>query len=1396
MKKKRIVFLLPAAVLALGSCDFIQIVDQEKKQDTPTEPVNPEPEKPVEHVHAFVDYPAVEATCTTPGSLAYSYCEGCGKYFTADHKTEIVKDSWFGSKPALGHDFLLVVEGQAKMSYLAGEEFDPTGLVVKKVCQRDDCDEEAEIKSYFIKYQQAGQTAFKMGDTKVYIVVGADKYELTGITVAGQVNNIIGLQDSYTVDCHHGISLAGVSATSGAVSAKYYTDVECSNEVQIENMVAGVYYVKVTSDGLDPNYTIAEAVATVNVQHKATGVNSKAVIGYKDSVCEECGESLGKSTEKMTAVEFADKDDFGMDAHHIEQEGHLNEGNDKAGAAAWINETDSEDQFDIKLPKVDFTLFQNVVMKFASSGNSTYGPTFNVGFEHDGDVLMSYGSHGVNPTMTLEFIYDAGNGKVQMYASVADGETNVSEISDDDVICGVKSVELTVSLGLYRSVYLQEVLINHTHQAISQTLYAPKDVISYMCYKCECGAYIPSQTLMADSDVDLSAPDVYGANATSILAGNEEGNNGKTVGIRWVNDGGTTEEINMSFPRINYKAFDSVIIPFATNSDTWGGSQVRLSINSTNDLLDLEGIKYAHGSIIIEHDATNNVLNVKSVLTNGATKEVVVNNEDVMNGKASLTGTLELGMYRGIFFNGIYLNHESHVSSGNAVPSTTTIGYKVDACSVCLEEVASTELMTTEDISLATSSAYGANATSILAGNEEGNGGKTGGIKWSNDTADAQDMDVSFPKINFKAFDNVYFLFGTNTDTWGGSQVTLSINGENDLLDLNGTPALSGNIYFHYDAANNKVVATSTANNGATKTIDITNEDIMTGKASLTGTFNFGIWRAFYLNSIVVNHSQHVAGDELVPSITTIGYKNAKCAICGAETLSTAVMTSADIALENGYGAGYEATEGTYTCESQAAHIEYSTATGKGYIKLPKVNFNLYTDIEFNMYYATLWGTIGLTDGDQFGNYGDGTTADVIKLSVVKQTNGDFKAMLSCPGKGVTKTAVITDTDVLSGAKSLPIYMTGGGYICLRLTQITVSNTCEHEVSYTAGSVIGVSTLNPTCPKCGGQITDAPATRTTKAEEIDYSKSLFGAKQDSGWGSDYANTDANVAYSSELGGCVKYTAANYEPHRIEFPKVDYSRYQSVTFPIQVYAYYNMGLKLNEQGSNGWNDSGTYSHVEFSGKLKVEYQGANNVLVTLLDSSDQIVETRTDADANLVNGTHGVYFYANIAEGGDYVIVGKPTLVEAQVYETTQGAEFKTVNGTINSSTITNSSFMTYSAQVSDYCKYEVVMPKFNFGEHSTYTFQLTFSNAHYGVGFDAGIWNESSGVHGSNIAPTLVITNNGENNLTAELTLGGETVSTTITDADIYSGTKGLSLFFGTAETNITVTVSLPVVAD
>ena len=214
-------------------------------------------------IDASVSSTSITPSCESDGSMIYTATATYDGKTLADSKTESVQK--------LGHQFdTLVVEGDYRKSYVALESFDSSTLVVKAICSREGCGTVKTLsqEEYFVIYQTQGIDHLCAGDTKVTISANYApfaKIELTGLTVTKIPNAINGMHNSYTTSCHQAPDLSGVTTSSGDLELKYYSDSGCTNEISLNNLSAGTYYIKATSTGV--NYETVTQVATLNVVH-------------------------------------------------------------------------------------------------------------------------------------------------------------------------------------------------------------------------------------------------------------------------------------------------------------------------------------------------------------------------------------------------------------------------------------------------------------------------------------------------------------------------------------------------------------------------------------------------------------------------------------------------------------------------------------------------------------------------------------------------------------------------------------------------------------------------------------------------------------------------------------------------------------------------------------------------------------------------------------------------------------------------------------------------------------------------------------------------------------------------------------------------------------------------
>ena len=213
---------------------------------------------------ASVSSTTVNPTCENDGSITYTA--------TATYNDKTLTDSKTDSIDKLGHIFnVMTVEGNYRTSYTALESFDSSNLVVKISCSREGCNEVKTLSQdeYFVVYETQGIDHLCAGDTKVTISANYAPFarqEITGLTVSKIANAINGLEASYVTGCRHAPDLSGVTALSGDIQYTYYLDSNCTQEISVNDLVLGTYYLKATASG-DVNYETVSQTATLTVSH-------------------------------------------------------------------------------------------------------------------------------------------------------------------------------------------------------------------------------------------------------------------------------------------------------------------------------------------------------------------------------------------------------------------------------------------------------------------------------------------------------------------------------------------------------------------------------------------------------------------------------------------------------------------------------------------------------------------------------------------------------------------------------------------------------------------------------------------------------------------------------------------------------------------------------------------------------------------------------------------------------------------------------------------------------------------------------------------------------------------------------------------------------------------------
>jgi len=215
------------------------------------------------NLDATVSETKVNPTCEVEGSITYTA--------TATYQGKAFSDTKVESLDKLGHNFeTITVSGNYSTSYNALDYFDTQNIVVQGICSRDGCHKSVTLNTdeYFVIYQSAGADHLSAGDTKVTIsssYAPFARFEITGLTVNKIPNAISGMETSYETACHTVPDLKGVIALSGGVQIKYFTDEQCKNEIQLEDISAGTYYIKAIAG--DQNYEFVEKKAVLTAKH-------------------------------------------------------------------------------------------------------------------------------------------------------------------------------------------------------------------------------------------------------------------------------------------------------------------------------------------------------------------------------------------------------------------------------------------------------------------------------------------------------------------------------------------------------------------------------------------------------------------------------------------------------------------------------------------------------------------------------------------------------------------------------------------------------------------------------------------------------------------------------------------------------------------------------------------------------------------------------------------------------------------------------------------------------------------------------------------------------------------------------------------------------------------------
>lgn len=124
----------------------------------------------------------------------------------------------------------------------------------------------------------------------------------------GKASNVISnVADSYETFCGVDVDVTGVSSSSGTLNCTYYTEIDCLNQVSLDNLTEGDYFVKISAG--NQNYEDAYVVKPLKVSHNLSHHEEKAPTFFEEGCveywgCEGCGLAFSDEEMKNPITDF------------------------------------------------------------------------------------------------------------------------------------------------------------------------------------------------------------------------------------------------------------------------------------------------------------------------------------------------------------------------------------------------------------------------------------------------------------------------------------------------------------------------------------------------------------------------------------------------------------------------------------------------------------------------------------------------------------------------------------------------------------------------------------------------------------------------------------------------------------------------------------------------------------------------------------------------------------------------------------------------------------------------------------------------------------------------------------------------------------------------------------
>ena len=253
-------------------------------------------------------------------------------------------------------------------------------------------------------------------------------------------------------------------------------------------------------------------------------------------------------------------------------------------------------------------------------------------------------------------------------------------------------------------------------------------------------------------------------------------------------------EREVILPKINFALYDSVLIPYITNSDAGNGHVISLGLNSVDDLLPLDNTKSTKGFMEFTTNDENTELTMVFYV-NASAKTVVIDDVDIINGQKSLTLLGSGNAWRWVCIR-VILNH-SH-SFGAPVDSEERFGTKIETCSEC-GLIKESETMMDEIVGFTNQNQFSAFANSLETAEKTSGGDKyavVGAMKKAFETG-----EFKFPLIQYNKFDSVELDIGV--DWFDDYKCTLGVDSVDEIAfaTIQATGHRAGKLVFTYNPA-------------------------------------------------------------------------------------------------------------------------------------------------------------------------------------------------------------------------------------------------------------------------------------------------------------------------------------------------------------------------------------------------------------------------------------------------------------------------------------------------------------------------------------------------------------------------------------------------------------------